>query len=60
VDKMFINNDSMNVLVNKLNPHHKHITNKEGIYQAAGIERTNFQSFCYPNTITNDKEISFY
>jgi hypothetical protein len=57
--RMFRNNDFMHVLVNKLSPSYKQ-TNKEESYQAAGRERINFQSFCYPNTITNDKGISFY
>ena len=46
--RMFRNNDSMHVLVNKLNPHHKQITNKEESYQAAGRERIHFQSFLLP------------
>jgi len=50
----------MHVLVNKLNPHHNQITNKEESYQEGGRERINFQSYCYPNTITNNKGISFY
>lgn len=57
---MFRNNDSMHVFVNKLSPHHKQITNKEESYQAVGRERINFQSYYYPNTITNNKGISFY
>lgn len=44
--RMFRNNDSMHVLVNKLNPPHKQITNKEESYQAVGRERINFQTFC--------------
>ena len=58
--RMFRNTDTMHVLVNKLNPHHKQRINKEEIYQAVGRERINFQSFCYPNTITNNKGVSFY
>jgi len=55
--RMFKSNDSMHVPVNKLNPHHKQIKNKEEIYQAAGRERINFQSFCYSSTIINDTGI---
>lgn len=58
--RMFRNNDSRHVLVNKLNPQHKQITKKEDIYHAVGEERIHFQSFCYPNTITNNMGISFY
>ena len=58
--RMFKNNDSMHVLFNKLNPHHPQITNKEESHQAVGRERINFQFFCYPNTITNNKGISFH
>ena len=58
--RMFRNTDTMHVLVNKLNPHHKQKINKEEIYQAIGRERINFQSFYYPNTITNNKGVSFY
>jgi hypothetical protein len=58
--RMFRNNDSKHVLVNKLNPHYKQKTNKEEIYQTVGRQRINFQSFCYPNTIANKKGVSFF